>query len=297
MALPRHIFAPAFRHQKLSWLFACLVGIMVYVATFSMATEATLSAITFTWDKGMEARMTVSIPAVSDEASRTQADRLQQAVSILRGMPDITRVTLVSDEETTRLLRPWISEPALLKAISVPSLIDIERKTASTITASDIQSRLKNTIHDVRVDDHAVWLTDMKNLVRGLSAIAGLMIILTGITLIIAVSLICRAIMATEHETISLLHIMGAEDNDIAEHFQFHAARLAWPASWIGFVAAMVSVAILLFFLRHFADPAMLQPLHWMGLIITALLVPLIAIWMTAFTARISTLKLLHLSP
>ncbi len=297
MALPRHIFAPAFRHQRLGWLFAALIGILVYVASFAMAAEATLSAITFTWDKGMETRMTVEIPAVNDESSVSQADRVRQVTSILRAMPEVTSVTPVADEETARLLKPWISSPELLKALPMPSLIDIERKAGSSLTANAVEDLLKNTISDTHVDDHAAWLADMSHLVTGLAAIAGLMIFLTGVTLIIAVNLMCRAIMATERDTLALLHSMGAEDDDIARNFQFHAYRLAGKAAWPGFAFALLSAGILLFFLRHFANPESLRLLHWIGLGAAVFLVPLVAIWIAAVSARLSTLKLLRAMP
>jgi cell division transport system permease protein len=297
MSLPNQIFEPAFRHQRLSLFFAAIVGIMVYLATFAMAAEATLSAITFTWDKGMESRMTVEIPVLDDEASTPQAERVRQAISVLRAMPDVIAVTPVSDDAATALLKPWIAQPELLKSLPIPALIDIERKTGSTLTASNVEDQLRPTIRDAHVDDHATWLADISHIVQGLSLLAVVMVLLTGATLVVAVSLICRAIMATERETLSLLHILGAEDNDIARHFQFHARRLSLPASFIGFALAMLSAGVILFFLRHFADPMLLQPLHWIGLGFLTLLVPLLAVWIAAQSARFSTLKILHAMP
>ncbi|HEU0117059.1 MAG TPA: FtsX-like permease family protein [Alphaproteobacteria bacterium] len=297
MALPRHIFAPAFRHQKLSVFFAGLVCIVVYVATFATAAEATLSALTMTWDKGVEARMTVEIPHAGDEASQAQSDKVQQAVALLRAMPELATVTPVPDEETIALLKPWIDNPEVLKAIPVPSLIDITRKEGVSLTPADVLAKLKPVAEDARVDEHAAWLSDAQHLVRGLSIMAFLMIGLTAVTLVIAVSLVCRAIMATEKDTITLLHTMGAEDRDIARHFQFHARRLAAPAAWLGFGLALLSSAILLFFLRHIASAASLQPMHWLVLAVMTLLVPVLAVWIAAFSARLSTLKLLHALP
>ena len=297
MALPKHIFAPAFRQQHLSWFFAALVGIMVYVATFLMAGEATLSAITFTWDKGIENRMTIELPSVDDEASEPQAERIRQVTALLHAVPDIELVTVVPDDETARLLKPWINQPELLRIMPLPTLIDIERKSGSSLTADDIKVRIKSVVSDAQVDDHGTWLSDMTRLIKGLALLAGLTILMTGLTLIITVSLICRALMATERDTLSLLHTLGAEDKDIAQHFQFHAQRLAWPAAWSGFLCAVVSIGLLLFFFRHFADPTYLTPLHWLGLSALTLLVPLTAIWITAYSARLSTLKLLHAMP
>lgn len=296
MSLPNQLFTPSFRHQKLHWFFAFIVGIMVYVATFATAAEASLSAITFTWNQGMENHLTIEIPAVDDESSSNQNDRIKQVTAILRAIPGIDQVKRLPEDESLKLLKPWIGEEAL-KSLPLPTLLDVTRDETSTLTASDIEERLRNTISDVTVDDHAVWLQDLAHLIRGLAIMGGLMILLTAVTLVIAVSLMCRAIMATERETIVLLHIMGAEDADIAKHFEQQARRLSWPSSFIGFGLAIVSAALLLFFLRHFADPTALAPLQWVGLGAMVLLVPFVAVGIASMSARIAALKLLYAEP
>src|SRR5271154_7021430 len=117
MPLPRHVFAPAFRHRRLGWFFALLVGIMVYLASFATAAEATLSMMTVTWDRDMESRLTVEIPAVDDEASTPQPERVAQVLAVLRAMPGVERATPLSEDETARLLKPWIKQPELLKEL------------------------------------------------------------------------------------------------------------------------------------------------------------------------------------
>jgi len=297
MALPRHFFAPSFRHRHLGAFLAVIVGVMVYMAAFVMAAEASLSTITLTWNRDLQSRLTVELPAVDDEASVPQAERVRQAVSILQAMHGIVRVTPVPDTEASRLLEPWIIDPEILKALPVPALIDIERVPGSTVTADDVHQQLKATLRDVRVDDHAAWLIDLERFVNGLAAFGGLMIVLTVLTLVLAVSLVCRTIMATEQETISLLHIMGAEDSDIARHFENHACRLSLAAAGIGFALAMGSAGALLYFMRHFADPGVLRQAHWMILGGATLAVPLAAVWIAALSARFSVLNFLRSMP
>lgn len=297
MPLPHNIFAPAFRRRHPNRMFVLMIGIMVYLATFVAVTEAALSAATFTWDASMASRMTAEIPAASDESSTPQAERVRQALAILRAMPGVAWAQPAPDDEAARLLKPWIDTPELLKALPLPTLIDIERAPGSTLTARDAAERLKVTIADARVDDHATWLGDIERFARGLGAMGGMIIFLTGTALAAAVGLMCRVLMASERETIALLHAIGAEDDEIAAHFQFHAKITARPAAFAGFALALPSAGILLFFLRHFADPSVLQPLHWLGLGVAVLLVPLAAIWIAAQTARRAALKLLQAMP
>lgn len=297
MALPNHIFAPAFRHRGLGWFLAILVGIMVYLASLAMATEAGLSVMTFRWDTNMQARLTVEIPPAPDESSTPQAERVKKATEVLRDIPGVTKVTPLPDGEAVELLKPWIRQEDLLKTLPLPTLIDIERKEGSRLDAADIRSKLKPVIKDASVTDHAAWLADLAHLARAVATMAGFTILLACAALVITVSLVCRAIMATEHETIALLHIMGAEDDQIARHFQLHARNQSIPASLAGFVLALLSAGILFFFLRHFIDPLSLDAAHWIGLGVAVLLVPLGAIAMAAVTARLSVLQLLRGMP
>ena len=293
MSLPPHIFTPAMRQQRLGWFFAVLVGIMVYLATFAMAAEATLSALTFTWDSGMERRLTVEIPAVAPEADMPQAERKKLVLSILHAMPDVTRVEPLSDDDTARLLSPWLTDEKLVKSLPVPILIDLDRTDVSALSAEDVQDRLRTVVKDVRVEDQAAWLGDVRNLIHGLAGFGGMMIVLTGLTLVIAVNLICRAIMSAEHDTIALLHIMGAEDEALAGLFQAHTLRLSAPAAVVGFVLALSSAAMLFFAMRHVADLSLLRFYHWVGLGFLALSIPLGAVYVAAWSARFSVRGLL----
>lgn len=297
MALPRKFFEPSFRHRRLGTFLSIIVGIMVFMATFTMAAEASLSVITLAWNQDLNTRLTVEIPAVDDEASVTQADRVKQALSILRAMPQVARATPAPADDASRLLQPWIMDAELLKALPVPALIDVEHKPDKNLSAEDIKQQLKITLRDVRVDDHASWMTNLVRFVDGIAIFGVLMIILATMTLSLAVSLVCRAIMATERETISLLHIMGAEDNDIAHHFENHTRRLSFMAAIGGFFMAILCAGILLYFMRNFANPSILQSAHWALLASVVTFVPIAAIWISSLSARYSVLNYLRSMP
>jgi cell division transport system permease protein len=297
MSLPRHLFTPAFRHQHLGRSFAAIVCIMVFIATFATSAEAVLLSLGYTWGQTMESRITVEIPSVGEESAIPQVERVKQATAILRATPGVGFVMPLSDEEVARLLQPWFSQPELLKALPLPTLIDVERKEGAAVTAGQIQDSVRSAVSDARVDDHGAWTQDVWRLVDGLSILGGVTIALTGITLIIAVGLICRAVMAAEQETISLLHNLGADDNDIARHFQAQARRISWRAAAGGFGAAVLATALLVFVTRHVADLSILTARHWIVLVAAALFVPLGATYIATATARVSVLRLIRTFP
>ena len=297
MTLPRHLFTPAFRHQHLGGSFAAIVGIMVFIATFATAAEAVLLTASYVWEQTAENRLTVEIPAVGDEASMPQAERIKQATSLLRALPGISSVETLSASEVERLLSPWFNRPELLRALPLPTLIDVERSSEPDLTAAKIQTALRNVVSDARVNDHGTWLQDAWRLVRGLTLLGGLTILLTALTLIISVSLICRAVIAAERETISLLHLMGTENIDIARHFEAQASHIASRASIIGFLIAFVVTSALFFSTRHMADLSTLGWHHWLGVGIITLLVPFGATALATKAAKISVMRLIETFP
>lgn len=297
MSLPRHLFDPAFRYKNLGSSFAIIVGVMVFIASFAAAAESALLAAGYLWGNRAETRITVEIPAIGDEASMTQAERVKQAISILQAMPEVGLAIPLSDEEVERLLQPWFAKRDLIKSLPLPTLIDVERNSGTTISADKIEASVKTAIVDARAYDHGDWIKDVWRLVRGLSILGFVTIALTAGTLVIAVSLICRAVMAAEHETISLLHLLGAEDTDIARHFQMHTGKIAIKASGIGFASAMLVVISMLLAARHLADFSTLGGWHWVGITLSVLIVPVTATIIVAFTARASVMSLIKSCP
>lgn len=297
MALPRNLFAPSFQRQQLSILFMAIVGFMVFAATFAVVADSTLSALSLSWNKELQSRMTIEIPFVGDETSVPQTERVRQVLAVLRAIPGVAEAKVVSDEETVGLLKPWIDDASLIKSLPLPSLIDIEQKENTHLVAEDVRTRLKTVIADAHVDDHATWLADLTHLVKGLVALMGLMAFLASLTLAITVNLFCRAVMAGENETIALLHSMGAEDDDIAKHFQWLALRLSCPTSCLGFIVAGFGSVLLILLLRRFADISALEIGHWILLILAAAAVPIIAVVIAILSARFSVARFLRTMP
>jgi cell division transport system permease protein len=245
----------------------------------------------------METRITVEIPAAGDESAMPQAERVKQAIAVLRAVPDVGLVVPLADDEVMRLLQPWFSKPEMLKALPLPTLIDVERKSGADLSAAQIKDALKNVVSDARVDDHGAWTQDVWRLMQGLSILGGVTIALMAFALVITISLICRAVMAAEHETISLLHLLGTEDKDIARHFQMQAERIALRAATAGFLAAAAITSGLLVAARHIADFSSLHWQHWAGLGIAGFAVPVCAVSLATATAKISVMRLIRSFP
>ncbi|NTU76924.1 MAG: FtsX-like permease family protein [Alphaproteobacteria bacterium] len=103
--------------------------------------------------------------------------------------------------------------------------------------------------------------------------------------------------MAVQHETIELLHLMGATNADIAHQFQNHIRALSWPAASAGYALALATIGLLAYFFNRFgAEPLTFS---WTWLLFGGLtaFVPLAAALVATVTARLSVLSLLRRLP
>lgn len=293
MPLPRDLFAPSFRRQRASSLFAVIVGFMVFAATLAVSGQALLSLLTLTWDKDMQSRMTVEIPAAEDETSSSQEERIGQILSLLKVMPGVTKVTRLGEGDVAGLIKPWIKDEKLLKALPLPTLIDVEHGD-TPLSADTVHDRLTSIVRDVRVSDHASWLSDLAALKHGLVIVGGVVALLAALTLATTVSLFCRAVMSGEQSTMTLLNVIGSTDHDIIQHFQSLAMRLSWPAALIGFILATPVITLFLYFGRQMADLHGFGPMEWAILAVAAVTVPMLAVGIAGLSARLSVTNLLR---
>ncbi|MDD3029093.1 MAG: hypothetical protein PHS57_02260 [Alphaproteobacteria bacterium] len=297
MSLPRHLFSSAFRHHHLGRSFAVIVGIMVFIATFATVAEVLLVTTSYIWGRSVETRLTVEIPDLGDEASLSQAERLAQALAVLKALPNVKSVTPLQTDDVEKLLSPWFNKPEVLHTLPLPALIDVEQKANGRLNVHQVEDALRAVIPDAKVNDHGTWTQDIWRLVHGLAVLGGATILLTGLTLVIAVSLICRAVIAAEYETIALLHLMGAEQTDIAQHFQKLATDIALRAAAIGFALALGVTLLLFSSAKGFADFSSLQWFHWFGVGLIAFAVPLCATAIASLAARYSVMRQIQSFP
>ncbi len=297
MALPDNLFATAFRQQRLGLMFAAIMAIMVYLATLALAAQISIAKMAFVWSHDLQGSFTIEIPPSPSDAPKAQVERTQKIVSALRTLPGVAEVMPLSDEETAQLLKPWINEPAVLRSLPLPVLIDVRMGAQQTIEANVLQDKLAAIAPEAQVNNHAEELAPLQHLIQGFGVLGGLMIVLTSFTLIITISLICRAAMAVQRETLDLLHLIGTVNTDIACQFQFHTCRLAWPAAVGGFVLALLTAGLLLVLYGHFGPQPPAFNVSWLVSIGIMALVPVAAVIVAVVTARYSVLSLLKQMP
>jgi cell division transport system permease protein len=296
ITLPDNLFSPTFKQQKLGLLFAAIMAIMVYLATLAMALQVGIASTSLSWDQSQQGRLTVEVSPPPEGSVLPQADKIKPIMAAIKSMSEVESIRLLPEDEVMKLLQPWFKDVNLLKTMPLPNLIDIQLKSAGSLTPKELQHRLASIETGLRVDDHADWMEQLHRIVHALTALGWLLIALTGVALVIAISLICRTALAVEQRTIDLLHIMGATDRIIADTFARHTQSLSWPAALVGFFLALGTVGGLSFLLKAFVVTGQGGIMSWLFPSTVLLIVPCLAILGAVITARIAVLTLLRRS-
>jgi cell division transport system permease protein len=241
------------------------------------------------WNRSLGNSLTLQIPA------ETSAARLETVLALLRQTAGIRGVRLLESAETARLLEPWLGSAAALDTLPVPRLIDLQIDPGTVIDFADLRQKLSSIVPGAQLDDHRQWLGDFRGaairlasfMAVGIAAIALLAVVLT-------VSL-TRTSLALHGGTIELLHLIGAEDADVARLFQADALRLGLLGGATGAAAALVTVIAV----------GSVVPLHVTGasgfadwrLCAVAIIAALAAGLVAMAAARITALRRLSLMP
>jgi cell division transport system permease protein len=268
------------------WLFA-LIG---YLAAIGGLALVLISDDLREWNRSLGNSLTLQIPADASAA------RLETVLALLRQTAGIRGVRLLEPAETARLLEPWLGPAAAIDTLPVPRLIDLRIDPDTAIDFADLRQKLSSIVPGAQLDDHRQWLGNFRGAaIRLESLIAVAMAAIVVLAIALTVSLTHTG-LALHGETVELLHLIGAEDADIARPFQADALRRGLLGGAIGAATALVTVLA--------AVSAM--PLHamtgaggfadwrlWAVAIIVALVTGLIAM----VAARLTALRRLALMP
>jgi len=189
-------------------------------------------------------------------------------------------------------VRPWLGDVADVEDLPVPRLVAVSLDPRRPAGAGALEAALKAQGVDAVVDDHSLWLKDVRRaagVARGLGAVVFLLI--AGAAAAV-VAFATRAGLAAQRDVVEVLHLAGAEDGFIAGLFQLRFARIAAVAGLIGAGGAMLSGALLrLFGGSQGLTPAL--PIAWSDLL-AALPCPLLAAGVAGVAARITAQALIR---
>lgn len=297
MNMPTNLFDTAFRHQRLGLMFSIIMTIMVFLGSLAMAAQATLVRTSLSWEYDLRSRVTVEVPALPDEVMDVRINRAETVRTALLARGDVEDAVIVPTEETTKLLKPWISDPALFAALPLPTLIDVDFKVGRSIDHKALAEDMAALADGLYIHSHASWMDRLLGFLTGLGILAGIMLVLTAVAVVATIGVVCRAAMSVQRDTIELLHYMGSTDASIARQFQIYIQALSIPASLIGFLLAVVTLGCLTLLLGSLGGLSLIATSSWVTVGVVMAVIPVGATLLAVLTARFSVQKFLRRLP
>lgn len=185
----------------------------------------------------------VTVQVIEADPARREA-QAQAVTAALAAMPGAEEVERLSDSELATLLAPWLGIEALAAdELPVPAMIDITLASPDADAFAELERAVLAAAPGARVDRQSAWLAPIAGLIDALRWLAAGVVALTAIATAACVVLAARAALNTHRATIDVLHLMGANDRQIARLFQ---RRIALDALFGGLVGLALAVAVIL---------------------------------------------------
>lgn len=213
-----------------------LIAFMVYLAAVALAGALALDGLAGRWDKGVNATLTVQIPAAADP--KVTDGKVAQVLRLLETEPSVEYVEPLDDDSLMRLVGPWLGPPETLGDLPLPRLIDVRMRAGSDFDFDDLARRIRGRVPGAAVDNHQVWLDRMIRLMRTVQGTAVAVVALIALAMGATVVFATRTGLAIHHDVIEVLHLTGARDSYVAGQFGGRALLLGIKGGILGLLLA-----------------------------------------------------------
>lgn len=276
----------------------CVVAIMAFLASLSIGGVTLVSKATHAWQTNVSREITIQImPDSVPDMSRA----LMKVVNIAVSSPAVASAEIIDEQETSKLLEPWLGQSVNLADLPLPRLVRIHLAEISQKDIEALRNRLYEEIPSATLDDHRIWIDRLDSMADTMVAMGLGVLTLIIIATVLSVVFATRAAMESNRDIIEVLHYVGANNGFIAGQYQKHFLLLGLKGGMFGgFSAAILFYAVAFFFSVTPGTPEADQiaaltgsvSLGSAGYLSALILVAMIAI-LTAATSRITVYRYL----
>jgi cell division transport system permease protein len=268
-----------------------VIAIMMFLTILAAAAGMALAGSAHSLGKDLDARLTVQLPEPNAGLRDAQAS---QILIGLRRLAVVKSAEAVPQAQLSALLEPWLGSDGIDADLPLPALIDVELKRTGADDIAVVRELVAMIAPAARVDQQALWLQPLANLLKSLIWLAVGLVALMTIATSAAVVLAARAALNTHRATIDVLHLLGSSDNQIAGIFQ---RRIALDALFGGFTGLLLALIVMLLIgdrMRALGSDLLGSAgLGW-GSWLLLLTLPLIGAALSTLSARITVLRALR---
>lgn len=187
------------------------------------------------WTGQLTGEATVIVRPRGGETPDAAAARAAEA---LAGTAGVSEARALEPSKAYDLIRPWLGDVSDLEDLPVPRLVAVTLDGRHPADAAKLKAALAAQNVDATVDDHSVWIKDIRRAGGVVKALGAGIFVLIAAAAGAVVAFATRAGLAARRNVVQVLHLAGAEDGFIARLFQMRFARIAGLAGLLGAGAA-----------------------------------------------------------
>ncbi|MEQ9520790.1 MAG: hypothetical protein RLN89_15275 [Parvibaculum sp.] len=215
-----------------------VVAAMCYLACLALGAMVTVTRTSATWTTELEGSLTIQIKPQNDIALEDQINAVLAVLSVTEG---VASATSLSKTEVRNLLDPWLGEAQEGEDLPLPALVDVTLSDETTLDMPHLAERLAAAAPGIELDTHRQWLGELVAAARSATILSiGILALIGGTTMLIVI-FATRASLAANHETVEVLHLVGAPDTFVAGEVQRHFLQLGLRGGLAGLGTAILT--------------------------------------------------------
>lgn len=219
-----------------------VIAIMTFLASLTLGMVTLVDDAADAWLSDIGREVTIE---VRRQDGVPLEEEIARAVALAQEFPGVGEVRAVSDDETRRLLEPWLGAGVDLQALPVPRLVAVSVDDPASFDVAALADAVRAEIRGGSLDDHDAWIDRLAAMGRSMVAGGIAVLALVLVAMVLSVVFATRAAMAGNRQIIEVLHFCGAEDRFIAAEFQRHFLMLGARGGAIGGALAMILFGLL----------------------------------------------------
>ncbi len=213
--------------RKMSFALAALLATLLYVCALALLIHFVLGHAADGMDTGIRSSMTVEILSPSSQQSdwKSAEERLKQVQERVRKLPGVIKAEAVPLGHMRDLLKPWLGEKITLDGLSLPLLLDVQLNPHATIDKNAL-AKIIADVPGAMLDDHGRFMGQLVAFGQSMRNISLSVILISIFALVLSSYFAAQATFYMNRDMIEILHLIGAEDNAIAQHTGMSILRL-----------------------------------------------------------------------
>ena len=216
------------------------------------------------------------------------------ALTLLRSSDGITGASLLTDEQVSALMEPWLGQSDSMMELPLPKIIDVNVDSKNFPNIAQLKADLYEQVPEAILDSHRAALDELVLFFENMVNLIAFILVLILITTAISVIYVTKSSLSVHEKVIELIHMMGASDFYITIQFAMRSFKLTLIGSLIGFILALPIMALFNYFLSQmngsFVLESQLTILQW-GLLGCVPFLTSILSFLTAYRTVSKTLK------